>query len=276
MPAGYQRLGRVLILRLPSELRPYWTELGAAWRQELGVATVLVRSGPIEGELRTPRVERIAGDGTETEVVEHGIRWRFDAAKIMFAAGNRTERRRAGMLVTPGETVIDLFAGIGYFAIPAAGPGRAGRVLAVDKNPLAIRYLTENAERNGVRDRVVPVLGDNRSVPLPSHEADRIFLGVLPSSLPWIPRAVGLLKPGGWIHVHSVEEARDASARAVAAAKEAIGEAGGTPLGEPGAREVKPYGPGRIHVVVDVRVGLGGPTEPIARSPERGAGSASP
>jgi tRNA G37 N-methylase Trm5 len=117
MPAGYQRLGRVLVLRLPSEYRPYFPVLGDAWQAALPVRTVLVRTGPIAGELRTPGVERIAGDGTETEVVEHGVRWRFDAAAIMFAAGNRSERRRAGALVRPGETVVDLFAGIGSRAL---------------------------------------------------------------------------------------------------------------------------------------------------------------
>lgn len=257
MPAGYQRLGRVLVLRLPATLRPHFPLLGEAWREVLGVATVLVRSGPIAGELRTPTVERIAGEGTDTEVIEHGIRWRFDAAQVMFAAGNRSERRRSGTLVRPGESVLDLFAGIGYFAIPAACSGRAARVIAVDKNPLAVRYLQENAERNGVSDRVRAVLGDNRTVSLVPHDADRIFLGYLPSAVPWIPRGLDLLRPGGWLHVHTVEDARGARSRALTAVEKELTGVGLTPLEPPEARDVKPYGPGRTHVVVDVRVGGG-------------------
>src|SRR5208282_4461224 len=145
MPTGYQRLGRVLVLRLPESLRPHYALLGDAWRAELGVSSVLVRTGPIEGESRRPRSELIAGTDTETEVVEHGVRWRFDAAAVMFAAGNRFERVRAGRLVRRGEAVADLFAGIGYFAIPAALSDRSVRVVAVEKNPVAIRYLLENA-----------------------------------------------------------------------------------------------------------------------------------
>ena len=254
MPTGYQRLGRVLLLRLPSALTAYRSEIGTAWQQELGVETVLAVTGPVEGEYREPHVVRIAGTETETEVVEHGVRWRFDAARIMFAQGNRTERRRAGELVRPGETVVDLFAGIGYFAIPAARAG-AARVLAVEKNPLAVRYLRENALRNGVGPQIEVIPGDNRTVALPLAVADRVFLGYLPSSVPWLPRALELVRPeGAWLHVHLVADATAAGERAAEAVARALAVEGAS-LGAPvRAREVKPYGPGRSHVVVDARV----------------------
>jgi tRNA wybutosine-synthesizing protein 2 len=255
MPAGYQRLGRVLLVRLPPALRPFFPLIGSAWQRELGVTTVLVPSGPIEGEYRVPRLERIAGEETRTEVIEQGVRWRFDAAEIMFAAGNRGERARVGRLVRPGETVVDLFAGIGYFSIPAARLGRARRVIAVEKNPVAVRYLHENVALNHVADRVEVVAGDNRSVPLPCREADRVFLGYLPSAVPWIPRALETLRPeGGWLHVHLLSDARRARERSVGSVERALLDAGATATEPPVAREVKPYGPGRTHVVVDARV----------------------
>lgn len=255
LPDGYVRLGRVVLVRWPDSLRPHFPLLAEDLASVLGATTVLRVIGPVEGELRTPRVELLFGTETETEVVEHGIRWRFDAAQLMFAAGNRTERRRAGRLVQPGQTVVDLFAGIGYFAIPAARLGGAARVLAVDRNPVAIEYLTENARRNGVASRVVPILGDNRTVPLPTGEADHVFLGYLPSALPWVERAVSLLRAsGGDLHVHTVADSRRAVADAEEAVLRAVQAAGGTVHGMPQGREVKPYGPGRTHVVVDVRV----------------------
>jgi len=252
MPAGYQRLGRVLLLRLPEELRAHFGEIGKAWQEEMGVAAVLVVTGPVEGELRVPHVERIAGGSTETEVVEHGIRWRFDAARIMFAAGNRTERVRAGRLARPGEIVVDLFAGIGYFAIPAAARGPARRVYAVEKNPVAFEYLARNLALNRVEDRVTIVPGDNRAVALPLGSADRVFLGYLPSAVPWLPTALGTLRDhGGWLHVHLVADVRGAPASAIAIVHDALVAAGARLLEPMSAREVKPYGPGRAHVVVD-------------------------
>ncbi len=255
LPNGYVRLGRVLLVRWPERLRPYFPELASGLAVALRARTVLRAAGPVEGELRTPRVEVLFGGETETEVVEDGVRWRFDAARVMFAAGNRTERARAGHLVQPGQNVVDLFAGIGYFAIPAARFGGAARVTAVDRNPVSIAYLAENARLNGVAAQVEPTLGDNRTVPLPSGQADHVFLGYLPSALPWLGRAVPLLRPtGGDLHVHLVADSRRAVAEAEARVARTIRDVGGTVDGLPKGRAVKPYGPGRTHVVVDVRV----------------------
>jgi tRNA wybutosine-synthesizing protein 2 len=253
MPRGYQRLGQVLLLRLPPSLLPYGGVLADAWRQELGVEAVLTHRGPIDGEFRRPHLERLGGSSTETEVVEHGSRWRLDASKVMFAAGNRTERLRFAHQVQAGERVADLFAGIGYFTIPAARAQPGARFVAVEKNPVAFRYLEENLRLNRVTPQVRAMLGDNRAVPLEPRSFDRIVLGYLPSSLPWLPRAMELLaRPVGSVHVHLVVDAKDARRRgedAVAAALERYDATASLR-----AREVKPYGPGRTHVVVDASV----------------------
>jgi tRNA wybutosine-synthesizing protein 2 len=248
-------MGRVLVVQRPESLAPFDPLLGEAWRAELGVETVLVKAGPIEGELRTPRLKRVAGERTETEVVEYGVRWRFDAARVMFAAGNRTERWRVGRLVRSGERVADLFAGIGYFAIPAALPGRASVVWAVEKNPTSVRYLTENVRLNRVDERVVIVPGDNRAVDLPRTCFDRVVLGYLPSAFPWVPRAVELVRAsGGWLHLHTVAETRATPPEVAATAAAALEAANAQCLEPPRARVVKPFGPGRNHLVVDARV----------------------
>lgn len=256
MPPHYHRMGRVLLLRLPADLRrEYGPVIGDAWRDVLKVETVLAQTGPVEGELRRPSVEVLAGGRTVTEVVEHGVRYRFDAAKIMFATGNRTERQRISHLVLPGEVVMDLFAGIGYFVVPIARRSSPRKVWAVEKNPAAHRFLLENLEANGVRDRVETRLGDNRTVDLPPNGADRILLGYLPDSRPWIGRAMALARPRGtWLHVHGVFDSRPGLASAARAVQDAVSSQGGVVLLPPVAREVKPYGPGRSHVVVDLSV----------------------
>ncbi len=253
MPTGYQRLGSVLIVRLPPALHDYGELIGAAWQRELGVRTVLDRAGPIAGEFREPTVRLLTGGPTETVVVEHGSRWRLDAARTMFAAGNRTERQRFAGVVRAGERVADLFAGIGYFTVPAARARPDASFVAVEKNPVAFRYLEENVRANGVSDRVAVLLGDNRNVPQESGGFDRVLLGYLPSSVAWVPRAVGLLRrTGGHLHVHLVADARAACASATAAVERSLRDTG--TAGELTAREVKPYGPGRTHVVVDAEI----------------------
>jgi len=255
MPAGYQRLGRVLLVRLPAELAPYGPFLGEAWRKELGVTTVLARAGPIGGELREPSVLRLSDGPTETTVTEHGSRWCLDAARLMFAAGNRFERQRFAGLVRPGERVADLFAGIGYFTVPAARACPTAAFVAVEKNPVAYAYLERNVRGNGVAAQVRTILGDNRRAALPVRAFDRVVLGYLPSSVPYLDLALTLVAPtGGTLHAHLLADARGGAASAEGEVRAELERRGATLLAPPRGREVKPYGPGRTHVVVDVAV----------------------
>lgn len=59
---------------------------------------------------------------------------------------------RLTSLFKPGETVCDMFAGIGPFAIPAAQKGCF--VYANDLNPDSVRYLKINAQFNKVDELV--------------------------------------------------------------------------------------------------------------------------
>lgn len=253
LPAGFQRVGRVVILRLPASVRRHHGAIGAAWSAVPGVEAVLVHRGPTGGERRLPDLALIGGSGTETEVVEHGVRYRFDAARVLFSRGNEIERARAGTETRPGETVVDLFAGIGYFVLPALKIGRAARAYAVEENPTSYRFLVENLRANGVADRATALLGDNRTVELPVRNADRVFLGFLPSSVPWIPLGLRLVRDGGTLHVHLVSDAREDVAGGITTVGSAVAAAGGTVRGMTG-RRVKAYGPGRSHVVVDAVV----------------------
>jgi tRNA wybutosine-synthesizing protein 2 len=254
LPVHYQRVGSVVIVRWPEALRPQFKFLGAAAREELGVATVLRVAGPVEGAWRLPRFERLAGDVTTTEVLEDGLRYRFDAAKILYSRGNREERVRWARSLAPGERVIDLFAGIGYFALPAARHGLAREVIAVEEHPLSYAFLVENVRRNRLEGVVRPVLGDNRIVELPFGGADRVLLGYLPDALPWVHRAVPLLaRTGGQLDIHRLAGSRDPADASSDPVLEAVVEAGRSVAAHE-VRVVKSYGPGREHRVVHVRL----------------------
>lgn len=51
---------------------------------------------------------------------EGGVLYGLDVTRCMFSSGNTTERQRIGRGVGagPGEVVVDLYAGIGYYTLP--------------------------------------------------------------------------------------------------------------------------------------------------------------
>lgn len=60
-----------------------------------------------------------------------------------------TEHDRLVQLFRPEDVVVDVFAGVGPFALPAAKKGCG--VLANDLNPESYRWLLRNVETNKVR-----------------------------------------------------------------------------------------------------------------------------
>ncbi|GAX10300.1 tRNA wybutosine-synthesizing protein 2 [Fistulifera solaris] len=139
-------------------------------------------------------------------ITEQGIRQSLDITKLMFSRGNITEKIRFGQtLVQKGEEVLDLYAGIGYFTLPALVHGQAKHVVACEWNPEAVHALHFNLKDNQVHDRATVLEGDCRHAPWCHQRFDRVSLGLLPSSQGGWKTAVRALKEdcGGWLHVHA-------------------------------------------------------------------------
>lgn len=77
-------------------------------------------------------------------ITENGIRQSFDLTKVMFSRGNITEKIRFGTLVKPGEIVLDMYAGIGYFTLPALIHGGAEHVYCCEWNEQACKFFNIN------------------------------------------------------------------------------------------------------------------------------------
>ena len=102
---------------------------------------------PLDG-IETPQ-------STATEIVENGIRYGVD-----FENGQKTGffldqkyNRQAVAKISRGKRVLDCFTHTGSFALNAAAGG-AEHVRAVDISEPAVDLARENAERNGLADRM--------------------------------------------------------------------------------------------------------------------------
>jgi tRNA wybutosine-synthesizing protein 2 len=217
----------------------------------LGARAVVEDRGVAPGPTRTPDAHLLWGTDTRCTHRENGVVFAFDPLRVMFASGNQAERARMAALDCTGQTVVDLFAGIGYLCLPIAVHGRPARVIACEVNPQAHGFLVENVALNRVHSVVEPRLGDCRQV-APHAVADRVLMGFVHGTEAFLPTALSCLKPsGGTIHYHEAypqetksDDARRALLRAAGAAwrMEVVGE-----------REVKSFAPGIDHVVVDAR-----------------------
>jgi tRNA wybutosine-synthesizing protein 2 len=249
-PRRWERIGDIVTVRVPPGGRKKAHAIGEIYGQVLSARTVVeVRSG-IHGPLRTPEVRILWGDGTETVHVEAGVRYTLDIARVMFSSGNIAERMGIANRIPPEAVVVDLFAGIGYFALPIALRSQAKTVYACELNPVAFRYLVENIRINRAVN-VVPLPGDCRAV-APRGIADWVIMGHFDAHQ-YLDVAFGALRKNGTILYHELcprEQYPDALARRLAASARAQWMS----VVSMRTRIVKSYAPGIVHAVAEVRV----------------------
>lgn len=97
-----------------------------------------------------------------------------------------------------------MFAGIGYFSLVFAVHAKAKHVYCCEWNPRAIEALRRNVELNNVIGRITILSGDNRQV-APKQLAQRVNMGLIPSSVDFLPTACSTLDPASsklYLHVH--------------------------------------------------------------------------
>ena len=254
LPQKWEKLGDIAIIKLPQQLKKYQHIIGETYASILHCKTVLNDLGAISGVYREPNIEILFGkEETETVHLENGIRFKLDPQKIMFSSGNMDERMRMATISNPNETVIDLFAGIGYFTLPIAVFSKPSCVIACEINPLAYKYLCQNIVLNHVSEIVTPLLGDNRGI-APENCANRVIMGYLEDTKEFLSVAFRCLKNGkGVIHYHEVVPIENTPDSTIEVVQETA-ETCSRNIKLLFSKHIKSYSPGRDHIVVDVEV----------------------
>lgn len=251
LPRGWFILGDVIVVKIHPELQPYEPQIGRALLECYPRCQTVLADDGISGPLREPVRRTIAGERTRTVHRENGVVFHLDASVVMFSPGNLKERIRMSRLGR-GETVLDMFAGIGYFTIPMAVHSRPERIIAIEINPNAHRFLCENIRQNHVQDIVEPVLGDCEKM-APEGVADRVVMGMVQVTDRYLAKGISALKPGGILHYHQTIPSWLYPERAIEDVTQAA-EALGRSAGVMGFRRVKKFSPGVVHVVIDARI----------------------
>jgi tRNA wybutosine-synthesizing protein 2 len=153
-------------------------------------------------------------------------------------------------IVKQGETVVDMFAGIGYFSIPIAVHSKPAKIYSIEINPISYGYLCENVHLNKVEGVLEPILGDCREI-APLGIADRVLMGYIGNTNEYLDVAIDVLKEGGIIHYHESVPDKLKFTRPVDRINEAAIASGREMVEILNKRIIKPYSPGVYHVVVD-------------------------
>lgn len=204
LPQKWEMIGRSLLLKLRPELRSDAAEIGRAYAMAAGAESVYSVEGKMRGVSRKPSVRLVYGKGGETVHHENGVNYVLDAGKVMFSSANHDERMRMSTIDCGGETVVDMFAGIGHLSMPLAVHSDPARIIAAELDETTFRYLMKTVEANEVLPTYSACNIENSALEV--EACDRILMGYLHETRRWLPKALSMGKAGTIIHFH--EEVR--------------------------------------------------------------------
>lgn len=241
LPRSFDIVGDIVLVRIPPELLPRAGAIGEALLRFVPGARLVARDEGVHGPERRRTLVRLAGEGPfRTRHRENGLELEVDVARAYFSPRLGREHARIAALVRPGETVFDLFCGVGPFALTIARAGRARRTFAVDSNPAAIELLEATAGRARLADRVTPVLAPVEEFLPSAGVADRVVMNLPHGGIKYVAQVGTVVAPGGDLHYYEVTERADVPGRPAALVALLAGTARFTVTG---GRVVHPYSP---------------------------------
>jgi tRNA (guanine37-N1)-methyltransferase len=259
LPHSIDFVGDIATVELAPELESYKHAIGEAiLKAHKKVKTVLAKSGIVSGVYRLRTFDVIGGEvKTVTVHREHGCIFHVDLAKAYFSPRLSYEHNRVASLVRQGETVVDMFAGVGSFSILIAKKHREVQVYAIDVNPDAFQFLKKNVLANRVEASVKPLLGDARQIVTERlrNVADRVIMNLPEKAIEYVDVACKALKPkGGFIHYYEFSDMPEPLENAKRHLTEAVKHADRHLEKISLSRTVRGIAPFTYQVVVDVEI----------------------
>ncbi len=198
-PEKFIKLGDSLFIK-ESRMPIFPREVYSMAAEEFQASSIYLDRGIGESPIREPDVVLLWGEGGTTVHEENGIFYSFDPTKVMFSPGNVNARIGESRERLDNMTVVDMFAGIGYFSLQIAKGSQGGKVYACELNPNSYSYLVKNIEKNRLGKSIVPLPGDCR-LSTAGVSADYILMGHF-DSLNFLSAALRMSHKGTLINMH--------------------------------------------------------------------------
>jgi tRNA (guanine37-N1)-methyltransferase len=170
------------------------------------IKSVWLAYTPVSDLSKTRKYILLAGRNvSETVYREHGCSFKLDIRKVYFSPRLNYEHGWFSKFVKPGERILNMFAGIGFFSILPACRKEA-KSYAIDVNSHAYKYLLENIRLNKVEGKVYAFHGDAAIITsILISEKKRFEHVIMPypeRSLSYLPVAVKAVNKCGYLHIY--------------------------------------------------------------------------
>ncbi|WP_305065337.1 class I SAM-dependent methyltransferase [Methanococcoides sp.] len=206
VPKRFDIVGDIAVVSVPAELELYKLPVAEHIASTRGnIRGVLNKVTKLEGEHRVAGFEVLLGDVPVTIHEEFGFRSGMDLREVFFNGRLAFERQRVSSKVRADEDVIVPFCGIGPFAIPAAAKG--AKVVAIEKNPHACRWLFENVRLNNVDGNIHPILADASDIG--SFLKARFDRAIIPTPYGmdgFLEKLLPFVRKGGNVHFYAFKK----------------------------------------------------------------------
>ncbi|MCK4475500.1 MAG: class I SAM-dependent methyltransferase family protein [Methanophagales archaeon] len=268
---SYDLIGDIILIRIHHDLESK-REILAGALHKIYPRVRTIAAVPLYSHTdklyRTRDLEVIWGDDSmETTHKESGCFFKVNPKHVFFSPRLSYERMRVAKKVLAGETIINMFSGVGCFSIVIAKIQPQTKIYSIDVNPYAYEYMKKNVTLNKLEGRVIPILGDVREELKKlglEDVADRVLMPLPEEAHSLLPLAVKALKldnegAGGVIHYYDVSTGRkgdDLFDVPIQSAKGIISSVFGNSLRMEieEKRIVRSVAPRKYHVVLDLHV----------------------
>ncbi|UCG02361.1 MAG: methyltransferase domain-containing protein [Candidatus Heimdallarchaeota archaeon] len=197
----YDQIGEIAVLKLNSSIT------SQSIRQRVGelilsrsprLKAVINKSDIVVGVKRVYPIEHLAGKRIwQSWHQEYGV-FIFIDLRAYFNPRLAEEHHRVAMSVNPGERILDLFTGVGSFALHCAKKTSCD-VVAIDINSYAINALKRSIKKNKLKGNINPIIGDSLNILRLQSHFDRVIINLPQVSVNYLPYGAKLLKKGGII-----------------------------------------------------------------------------
>jgi tRNA (guanine37-N1)-methyltransferase len=198
----FDQIGDIGLLRLDPN------KTTKAFREQVGteiinryprIVTVVNKFDITNGVNRVFPIELLAGERKfDSWHKEYGVLIKVDLQRAYFNPRLAEEHRRISLDVSHGERILDLFTGVGPFALHCT-KHQICTCFAVDINQNAINNLMMSIKRNKLKGSIIPIVGDSSRIIRENRYFDRVIMNLPGNAIQYLNFASKCVKNGGII-----------------------------------------------------------------------------